>query len=49
MSGATAGGIFAFSRAEPSPGAYGPQPMHGNDRAPWTLVFSRPAAAAQTA
>ncbi|MFH9191342.1 class I SAM-dependent DNA methyltransferase [Streptomyces globisporus] len=25
----TPGGIFAFSQAEPSPGAYGPQPMHG--------------------
>ncbi|MFD7764740.1 class I SAM-dependent methyltransferase [Streptomyces microflavus] len=25
----TPGGIFAFSQAEPSPGVYGPQPMHG--------------------
>ncbi|MEU2908149.1 class I SAM-dependent methyltransferase [Streptomyces globisporus] len=25
----TPGGNFAFSQAEPSPGAYGPQPMHG--------------------
>ncbi|MEU5036141.1 hypothetical protein AB0G48_18590 [Streptomyces rubiginosohelvolus] len=23
------GGIFAFSQTEPSPGAYGPQPVHG--------------------
>ncbi|REK86312.1 class I SAM-dependent methyltransferase [Streptomyces inhibens] len=25
----TPGGTFAFSQAEPTPGAYGPQPMHG--------------------
>ncbi|MFF0198783.1 class I SAM-dependent methyltransferase [Streptomyces anulatus] len=25
----TPGGVFAFSQAEPSPGAYGPQPMRG--------------------
>lgn len=25
----TPGGAFAFSQAEPSPGAFGPQPVHG--------------------